>query len=163
MKIEFRPLVAGDADRAVHWRNDPLVWTYTTAVNRKPVAVETERAWIERVATDPTSYRRAIIVEGTYVGNVYLTDIRNGTAQFHIFIGDRQVWGQGIGRRATAAILDLAWHQLSLERVYLLVHHDNAAAMALYRGLGFALVASEGNFERMEIAAPYRPGSDPTP
>lgn len=162
MNVELRPLVPADAEKAMHWRNDPMVWTYTTAAGRGPVDVETERAWIERVMADPTNRRRAILADGSYVGNVYLTDIHDGTAQFHIFIGDRRVWGRGVGRRATAATLELAWRELGLGSVYLLVHRDNAAALSLYRGLGFRPVASEGSFERMIIGNPRQPSSGTT-
>lgn len=159
MKVELRPLVPSDAETAVHWRNDPAVWTFTTAAGRPPVEVDTERAWIERVIADPANRRYAIIAEGSYVGNVYLTDIDAGTAQFHIFIGDRRMWGRGVGRRATAAILELGWSELDLDSVWLLVHRDNAAALALYRGLGFSPSKGEDPFERMTLTNPHRTGS----
>ena len=154
MTIELRPLRPDDAAISIAWRNDPLVWTYTTAAGRGPVTEATERAWIEQVIRHPHERRCAILVDGAYVGNVYLTDIEGGSAQFHIFIGDRQAWGRGIGRRVTALILDLGWCDLDLDSIYLLVHRDNAAAGAMYRKLGFVAVASEGAFDRMVIANP---------
>ena len=156
MKVELRPLLPTDAEKAVHWRNDPAVWTYTTAAGREQVDVETERAWIERVTANPAERRCAIVVDDLYVGNAYLTDIEGGTAQFHLFIGDQTAWGRGIGRRATAAMLEVAWRGLDLDSVYLLVHRDNAAALAIYRGLGFLPLASEGSFERMSVSNPGR-------
>lgn len=162
MKVALRPLEPTDAETAVHWRNDPAVWTYTTAKSRERVDVATERAWIERVATDSTNHRCAILADGIYVGNVYLTDIRDGSAQFHIFIGDRGIWGRGVGRRATAAILAIGWRKLDLDSIYLLVHCENVAALALYRSLGFTAAGDEGAFVRMAIANPYKPGDGDT-
>lgn len=156
MTVELRPLRPDDAAVSVAWRNDPLVWTYTTAAGRGAVTEATERAWIEQVMRHPHERRCAILADGAYVGNVYLTDIEGGSAQFHIFIGDRQAWGRGIGRRATAAILELGWRELDLDSVYLLVHRDNSAARAMYCKLGFIAVASGSIFNRMVLANPYR-------
>lgn len=156
MIVDLRPLRPEDAAISVAWRNDPLVWTYTTAAGRGAVTEATERAWIEQVMRHSHERRCAILADGAYVGNVYLTDIGDGSAQFHIFIGDRQAWGQGIGRRATTAILELGWRELDLDSIYLLVHRGNAAAGAMYRKLGFVAVASEGAFDRMIIVNPHR-------
>jgi RimJ/RimL family protein N-acetyltransferase len=156
VNIELRPLVPADAETSVRWRNDPAIWTYTGAVGRGPIDVATERAWIERVMMDPGERRYAIVADGAYIGNAYLTDIADKKAQFHIFIGERDRWGQGLGRRTTAAVLELAWQELDLNDVYLLVHRSNDAAISLYRTLGFAAVGPEGDFERMAIANPHR-------
>ncbi len=45
-------------------------------------------------------------------------------------------WGQGIGRRLTAIIIDWARHQ-GLQKLGLKVVHHNHAAIALYTSLGF--------------------------
>lgn len=120
--------------------------------------VEAERAWIERVVSEPTNRRCAILADDVYVGNVYLTDIRDGSAQFHIFIGDRRIWGRGVGQRATAAMLEIGWREMELNNVYLLVHRENVAALSLYRGLGFVAASDEGAFLRMIVVNPYQRG-----
>jgi diamine N-acetyltransferase len=151
VNVELRPLVPADAEISVRWRGDPSVWTYTLAAGRPPVELATEREWIERVIADPTGRRFAILADNRYVGNVYLTDIADGAAQYHIFIGDRDMWGRGIARAATVAVLDVAWRDLLLNRVYLLVHPDNQVARGLYERLGFTVTGSSGVYDVMTL------------
>lgn len=157
MKIELRLLESGDAEAAARWRNDSVVWTHTAATGRTNViSADTERAWIEQVLRNPAERRCAILADGRHIGNVYLTDILDGAAQFHIFIGDRGMWGRGVGRRATAQMLKLGWRELGLRHIHLSVHRENTAALSLYRGLGFT---EEGQvqgetFVRMVAANP---------
>lgn len=48
-------------------------------------------------------------------------------------------WGQGIGSRLLAQVLDHADHQLGLTRVELQVHTDNAVGVQLYKKHGFVV------------------------
>lgn len=156
MNVTIRPLRVADAATSVVWRNDPGIWTYTLAAGRSGSTLEKEAAWIERVMADSTGRRFAIEADGRYVGNIYLTDIIDGTAQYHVFIGDRGYWGKGIARQATAKILDHAWSVLELASVELAVHRANEAALALYRRQGFQDIGAEGDFVRMRISNPGR-------
>ncbi|MGE5674554.1 MAG: N-acetyltransferase family protein [Mycobacterium leprae] len=51
--------------------------------------------------------------------------------------------GQGVARRLMAAILEDARHQEGLEQLTLAVVSENAAALALYRQLGFTVYGTE--------------------
>ena len=154
MKVRLRPLREEDAHISIAWRNDPEVWTYTHAAGRAGPKVEDELAWIRRVNADPTCRRFAILADERYVGNVYLTDIANDDAEFHIFIGDKSVWRRGLAGEATRQMLDYGWRELGLRQVHLEVHRDNEAALRLYRTLGFAEEGANGPFIRMRIVAP---------
>jgi putative acetyltransferase len=48
-------------------------------------------------------------------------------------------WGQGIGSRLLAHVLDHADHQLGLTRVELQVHTDNPVGVQLYKKFGFVV------------------------
>lgn len=162
MTVSIRALRPTDAEIAYRWRNDPSIWTYTLAAGRSiTVDAEIERAWIIKTAADDTAQRFAIDADGVYVGNIYLTDIVGGSAQYHVFIGERQAWGRGIASEATAQILRVAWEQLRLDRIYLYVHPDNAAGMRLYIRFGFVIVGhdrlgTQTDFVRMELNNPAR-------
>lgn len=77
---------------------DTLVGGYS-----QRITPECELNWIRQVMANPSDYRCAIIVNGVYVGNIYLTDINNGTATYHIFIGDKTYWGEGSGQASLTA------------------------------------------------------------
>jgi RimJ/RimL family protein N-acetyltransferase len=61
----------------------------------------------------------------------------NGSALFHITIGEREAWGHGYGGEATALMVDHAFTSLGLHRVALSVFAFNERAIRAYRRVGF--------------------------
>lgn len=137
-KIHIRQLSESDATTSVTWRNDPTIWKYTKRRPDREITIADETAWIKKVTSDPGSYRCAIVVDNIYIGNIYLTDIENISAQFHIFIGDKEFEGQGVAQYATQLMLDYARDELQLSTVYLEVHQANSKAIHIYKKIGFS-------------------------
>lgn len=151
MKIKIRPLEEKDAYTSVKWRNMPEIWTYTAFKADEEVTLHDELNWVRRVTADLSGRRFAIIVDGVYVGNIYLTNIERGKGEYHIFIGEKGYWGRGVGKEATRQIIDYAREVLKLTRIELGVKGENLAALKLYRSLGFKPYSKEGDFVRMAI------------
>ena len=59
----------------------------------------------------------------------------NGSALYHITIGEKDAWGQGYGTEATRLMLDHAFGTLGLHRVALFVFEFNERAIRAYRAL----------------------------
>jgi diamine N-acetyltransferase len=148
--VTIRPLEEEDARTSFKWRNIPEVWKLTDAAWSREITYEDELSWIRKVMADPSGRRFAIIADGQYVGNIYLTDIDGKTAQYHIFIGEREQWGKGIARAASQQILDYA-RDLGLATVWLSVKKQNPAAIAVYRELGFVTTKDDGITETMVL------------
>ena len=64
-------------------------------------------------------------------------DRENGSASFHIAIGEPGARGRGIGRAATQLAADFAFDGLGLHRLSLSVFSFNTAAIRCYQGAGF--------------------------
>ena len=64
-------------------------------------------------------------------------DGENGSAMFHITIGEKDVWGRGYGTETTRLMLDHAFGALGLHRVALTVFEFNERAIRAYRRCGF--------------------------
>ena len=79
------------------------------------------------------------------VGRADLFDIdrANGKVGFGIVDRDPALWGQGLGGDAVDAIVDFAFGELRMERVWLDTDAHNARAQAVYRKAGFV---EEGRF-----------------
>ena len=137
MNITIRPLVEQDALISYKWRNDPEVFKYTGTRYTNEITLEMEYEWIRKVTSDPSDYRCAILVDGVYVGNIYLTGINNAEATYHIFIGNREYWGKGVAKEASRQIIDSGFNKLGLTRINLKVRVENTAAHRLYLSLGF--------------------------
>jgi RimJ/RimL family protein N-acetyltransferase len=66
-------------------------------------------------------------------------DADNGSALFHITIGEKDAWGHGFGTEATRLMIDHAFGGLGLHRVGLTVFSFNERAIRSYRSVGFVV------------------------
>ena len=108
-------------------------------------------------------YRCAILADGNYVGNIYLTDINKVSAVYHIFIGEKTYWGKGVAKQASRLILEYAFSHLGLQTIFLKVRKQNTRAYCLYQSLGFLDVTNEDDWIQMSLdqaryLAPYQDG-----
>jgi RimJ/RimL family protein N-acetyltransferase len=71
--------------------------------------------------------------------DVFDIDRHNGSAAFGITIGDPALWGRGLGTDAVNAVVDFAFGQLRLERLWLGTDARNTRAHAAYAKAGFTV------------------------
>lgn len=140
--VYIRPLRREDALISYKWRNDPDIWVYTGRHPDRTITPEIELEWIERVLKNPSSRRFAICLKDgdIYIGNVQLTDIKDGKAEFHIFIGAKEYWGKGFATVATKQLVKFAKDELRLKELYLWVNPQNKSAVKVYSKCGFIQV-----------------------
>ena len=145
--VYIRPLRREDALISYRWRNDPDIWKYTGHRPNMEVTPEIELAWIDRVLADESSRRFAICMSENdrYIGNVQMTGIGNGAADFHIFIGDKEYWGRGCATEATEKLIKYAKEILQLKELKLWVNPQNKAAIKVYLKCGFRQLDDEIN------------------
>ena len=151
MQVIIRPLQELDAYTSVKWRNDPEVFRYTGNTYNHEITIESELDWINKIISNQNEYRCAILADGLYVGNIYLTDIDGISANYHIFIGNKDFWGKGVAKEASIQILEYAFNVRCLKEVRLRVRKDNNSAYNLYMRLGFKEEFTDGNWVNMCI------------
>ena len=151
MQVTIRPLKEEDAYTSVKWRNDPEVFKYTGNTYAHEITIESELAWIRKVIANPNDYRCAIIVDGVYVGNIYLTGIEDGGGRYQIFLGDKSYWGKGVAKMASKLIIEYGFKKLNLNLITLRVKKANVTAYHLYKSLGFREVKSDDEWITMQI------------
>jgi RimJ/RimL family protein N-acetyltransferase len=66
-------------------------------------------------------------------------DGENGSALYHITIGEKDAWGRGYGTEATRLMLDHAFGVLALHRIALFVFEFNERAIRTYQRCGFVI------------------------
>lgn len=154
MNIYVRPLEIKDALISFEWRNNDQVWEYTGGRPDRVITKEIETNWIKEAIKRPTEKRYAICLKENdqYIGNAQLTHINDTNAQFHIFIGEVDFWGKGVGSQATKKIIELAFGQLKLSNIYLYVRKEHKVAIELYRKCGFQVIPSDNDMIKMEIS-----------
>ena len=138
--MRLRELMREDLPILNGWRNDREVIDWLGA-GFAFVGPEVDAAWFNAyLSSRDRQVRLALLGDGDeLVGCVYLLGISwvHRTAEFAIMIGRKDYWNRGLGSRATRAMLDHAFRDLQLHRVWLHVNHDNERARRMYERVGF--------------------------
>jgi RimJ/RimL family protein N-acetyltransferase len=124
------------------WYADPEVVRLTRYQEGPMGRDEIERFFAAR-ALGTDSLAMAIHVRSTdrLIGTCALSqlDADNGSALFHITIGEKDAWGDGYGTEAARLMIDHAFRGLGLHRVGLSVFSFNERAVRSYRSVGFVV------------------------
>ncbi len=163
-RISFREIERQDIPTINAWRNDRSIVEWLGA-NFLFIAQEIDDGWYDSYLRNRQEAVRLAILHpeaDALVGCVNLTGIHriNRTAEYSIVIGDRRFWSRGVGEAATRRILEHAFADLNLNRVYLYVLAENDRAIRLYRKVGFRdegtlkeAVFKGGRFHDMHLMA----------
>lgn len=137
--VYIRPLVPADALISYQWRNNPKIWRFTGTRPTTYITPEIEMEWIRNVLQRPDEKRFAIcrLQDDRYIGNIFFTDITNGEAQMHIFIGEVNSWGGNRAYQAICQIIDYGFKEIALDAIYSLINPGNLAAVRLGCTAGF--------------------------
>jgi RimJ/RimL family protein N-acetyltransferase len=146
-QIYLRPLEREDLnERYLGWLNDPEVNRYLES-GIFPSTKDTLEEFYEQATKSPDQVILAIIDKETdqHIGNVKLGPINwvHRKATFGILIGDKQLWGRGIGTEATRLMVGYGFTRLNLNRIELGVCAEHEAAVRCYEAVGFRV---EGRF-----------------
>ena len=134
--VSVRPFTKDDIENKIKWINDPLNNAYLHY--DIPLVYDKTLEWFNRKNND-TRFDGVIEYGGVAVGLIGLLSIdkSNGKAEFYISMGEDSYKRKGIASQATMLILDYAFYELNLHKVYLNVDEDNVAACRLYEKVGF--------------------------
>ncbi len=142
--ISLRDFRKEDIENKVKWIND--------SSNNEflhydiPLDVEKTINWFENKNNET---RKDLVIEYNKipVGLIGLVSIdkSNSKAEFYISMGEVEFKGKGIATRATKMLLNYAFNEMCLNKVYLNVDEENKIACRLYEKTGFKC---EGVFVR---------------
>jgi len=167
-RIRLRALEKEDLPNFVEWLNDPEVRENLFA--NHPMSMAEEEQWFENMLKQPR-YERPLCIEvkiedGWHlIGNLSLMDISNTNrnAELGIMIGDKSHWNQGYGTEAIRLLIDHAFNQLNLHRVFLRVYDTNPRGIRCYEKVGFQhegtqreAIYKDGNYIDMHMMSILR-------
>ena len=153
MNVSIRPLRENDALVSWKWRQDPDIFGPTVGGWYKNASLEKEMEWIRNVLTREDEMRFAILAEGLYVGNVYLTSISPDSAEMGIFIGNKAYWHKGVGWNARLLAVKYAFEILKVKKVVSRIKSSNTKALSIAMGQGSVPLRREGNLVYLELSA----------
>lgn len=143
-QVYLRPMEISDTERIVNWRNQEFV--RKNFIYQDLFTKEGHLSWI-RTQVEPGHVVQFIIClqGGREIGSVYFRDIDTeaGTAEYGIFIGEKDALGSGYGTAAAKEALVYAFTKLHLRKVFLRFLSDNVGAWKSYERAGFRMTDRE--------------------
>ncbi len=138
-KVSLRLMENGDTDLIVRWRNQDFV--RRCFIFQKDFTREGHETWIRTMIDTGLAVQFMICAgeEQRPVGSVYLRDIdrTHRKAEYGIFIGERDAWGQGYGTWAARKMIAYAFEDQGLHKLMLRVLAENQGAIRSYEKAGF--------------------------
>jgi RimJ/RimL family protein N-acetyltransferase len=152
-KVRFRRPERADLPRFAVWLNDPEVRRHLALIY--PMSLLHEEHWLdEQLKQEPA--RQAFVIEAARLGGesdwnpvgvigFHAIDWVSRAAELGLVIGEKSVWNAGLGTDAVRTLVRWGFRELNLNRVFLRVFEDNAAAIRCYEKVGFR---QEGRFRQ---------------
>lgn len=123
------------------WYADPEI-ARLARYQEGPMRREEVDRFFQTRAVGPESLAMAIHLQDSdrLIGTCALSQLDgdNGSALFHITIGEQDAWGHGYGTEATRLMVNHAFGTLGLHRIALSVFEFNERAIRSYAACGFA-------------------------
>lgn len=142
-RVYLRAQERSDVPIFVRWFNDSETTSFLSM--RAPMSEPMEEAWFNGMVGQQGKgtyhFTICLLVDDRPIGTIGLFDVDNvnGSAGIGISIGEKSLWGQGLGTDAMLALLDFGFGQLRIERMWLDVYDFNARARRSYEKCGFVL------------------------
>lgn len=131
----LRPLVEGDLEMVLAWRNRLEV--RSVMLTQHEIGLDEHRRWFAKAAADPTRCLLLVEVAGQPLGYVHFSSVASGSIAdwgFYAAAGAPLGAGSHFGRAA----LNHAFSVLGVHKVCGQVLASNTASLRLHRKLGFS-------------------------
>ena len=136
-KVTLRPLEPSDQDRLYAWRNAPEVAAYMYTDHQ--ISPEEHARWFAGLEGDPRRDYRIIEVDGAPAGpaNFYDIDPVQGRASWAYYLADPAVRGKGVGGFVEYAMIERAFGEMGLRKLWCEVLITNETVWKLHQKFGF--------------------------
>jgi ribosomal-protein-alanine N-acetyltransferase len=120
-QIYLRPVRLSDVNENYYqWLNDPEVTAYLE-IRHVPHSLESIKRYVEAMGDNPNEILLAICLKenGRHVGNIKLGPINwiHRFAEVSLVVGEKSIWGKGIGTEALRLLSCFAFDVLNLHKL----------------------------------------------
>jgi RimJ/RimL family protein N-acetyltransferase len=138
-RIYLRPLESDDLKSRVAWVNDEEI--RESIMFDWPLSLAKTEKWFQNQLFDDTKANFSIIDKetGRLIGMTGLLDIslKHKRAQFYMTIGEKDFWGKRLPDENIPMMLEYAFEEMGLNKVYLYTINVNDRARHVYLRNGF--------------------------
>ncbi len=140
-RVWLTMLERADAATMARWEYDNEYLRLLDASPAQPRSEEMIVRWIDTATKSPNDFTFGIrlLQSDELIGWIQLDGVnwQHRTSYIGIGIGNRDFWGQGYGTEALDLMLQFAFNEINLHRVFLSVFSYNERAIHVYQKLGF--------------------------
>jgi RimJ/RimL family protein N-acetyltransferase len=141
--LYLRSLTAADAgERYLSWLRNSLVNEFLE-VRFERHSIESLQDFITQSRASQSELLLGIFERAgdRHLGNVQLRDINvhHKTAEVGILVGEKDVWGRGVGTEAIKAMIGLARDKLGMYKLYAGVYSRNVRSVKAFEKVGFVV------------------------
>lgn len=136
-KCYLSPINPADAELYTEWLNDRDV--VDGLGEHRTFSLGYERDLLDKLSKEPHNFAIVDAKRDELIGGCALDGVNqvDGTAGLGIFIGRKNLWGQGYGEEAVSLLTRFAFSDLNLNIVILTVFEFNSRAIRCYEKCGF--------------------------
>ncbi|PTI92882.1 GNAT family N-acetyltransferase [Staphylococcus simulans] len=136
-KITLRGLEFKDEKLIFDWKSDNQLRELLGTVY--PISELEHHKWFENKMLEQSNKHFIIEYKNNAIGMVGFDNVDwiNRNAEIFIFIGDKNLWGKGIGSKAITELEYIAFGKMNLHMIYLHVFSFNSRAINAYKKMGF--------------------------
>ncbi len=138
--VYLRGIEETDLGNIVGWINDEEV-NRLMFVGERPASLEllTEEWRHETRSSKNMAFAVCLKEDNSFIGTAGLYSINwiMRSAELRVFLGNKDYWGRGIGTEVIKLLVVYGFARLNLNRIWLGVNMENAAATRVYEKAGF--------------------------
>lgn len=86
------------------------------------------------------------------IGFVKLSNVADKEYEIVIAVGEKEMWGRGLGAAAVKEALKTAFFEWRSQTVHAKIHKNNTRSMRLFRRAGFLKTDEKGNYVLMRLS-----------
>ncbi len=140
-RIYLRLMEERDIPYKVKWINDPEV--RRTLNFDYPISEVGTKQWLNKVALDNSRKDFIVCLKKEDIpigyGGFLNIDIKNSKAESYMGIGNKDYWGKGYAKEIRRVLLEYAFEDLGLNKVYSYVWSENIKMINLNKSVGFEI------------------------
>mgnify|MGYP001266305344 CR=1 FL=1 len=147
-EVFLADLDENSANKVAEWKSDNNLSELIMS-EFKLTTIETAKDWIRKNSKMDSQILRGIYVkdkeslnrtvELVGVCRLMFIDFESRICELGIYIGNKSFRGRGIGEKAILLLLNIAFRDLKLRKVFLKVNNSNKPAVNLYKKIGFTI------------------------
>lgn len=140
--ITLTPFTEEYLDKTFVWLNDPEI---SSMIDSHFITREEQLRWYNGLLSRNNYYVWGLVLKGDLIGVCGIKNIQNGEGEYFGYIGNKNLWGKGIGMRMME-LVEAQSSGLYLHTLNIKVLANNHRAVRLYNKMHYTVCGNESGY-----------------